>query len=88
MLTISMFLGIIITMYYDELESHNMPHFHARYQGNEAVFALDGNLIIGSLPSKQTKLVEAWAAIHEDELKANWELAANQTPLFPIDPLR
>ena len=33
--TISRFLGIIITMYFDE---HNQPHFHAKYNEHKAVF--------------------------------------------------
>ncbi len=38
-----------------------MPHIHAAYQDNEAVFSiLDGEVISGSLPRKQTRLVQAW----------------------------
>jgi CelD/BcsL family acetyltransferase involved in cellulose biosynthesis len=29
---------------------------------------IDGELLAGSLPVKQLKLVQAWLAIHEDEL--------------------
>lgn len=42
----------------------------------------------GSLPPKQTKFVAAWAALHEDELLADWELAREHADLFRIDPLR
>lgn len=37
--SISMFLGIVIRMFYDE---HNPPDFHASYQGPNATFRLDG----------------------------------------------
>ena len=40
--TISMFFGILIRMYYDE---HNPPHFHASYQGIQATFDMDGNIL-------------------------------------------
>jgi len=35
-----MFLGIVVYMYYAE---HLPPHFHAMYEGSEALFDLDGN---------------------------------------------
>ncbi len=82
---LSMFYGIIIRMYFDD---HNPPHFHASYQGSQATFSLDGELTEGDLPRKQRKLVEAWAAIHHDELVANWEISQGDGELFRIDPLR
>ncbi len=42
----------------------------------------------GSLPSKQRKLVLAWAEIHQDELLADWELASNGELPFVIEPLK
>lgn len=87
MQTISMFYGIIIRMFNNGRE-HNPPHIHAEYQGQQAVFDLDGNLLEGGLPTKQRRMVTVWASIHHDELVANWELASSKEPLFTIDPLR
>lgn len=84
--TISMFYGIIIKMYNNG--EHNPPHFHATYQGYNAVFNLEGELIEGDIPRKQAKLVSAWVEIHKDELIANWELAITEQPLYKIEPLR
>ena len=36
---------------------------------------MDGELLAGSLPVKQLKLVQAWAAIHEEELYKAWNKA-------------
>ncbi len=83
--TISMFYGIIIRMYYDD---HNPPHFHAIYGDSKAIFNFAGELLEGSLPKKQEKLVVAWATLHEDELLANWKLAVDGESLFKISPLR
>ncbi len=83
--SISMFYGIIIYMYPDD---HNPPHFHAAYQGNRAVFNLDGELMEGSIPNKQRQLVVAWAILHRDELEANWELGQNKQAMYKIEPLR
>ncbi|WP_275563901.1 DUF4160 domain-containing protein [Otoolea muris] len=49
---------------------------------------MDGEVLEGSFPNKQLKLLLAWAAIHEDELRANWELLSNGDGYFKIEPLR
>ena len=72
--TVSFFYGIIISMYFDD---HNPPHFHAKYQGYEAVISFDGELLRGSLPEKQLRMVQVWADIHKEDLLTNWELLKN-----------
>ena len=68
---ISRFLGIIISMYFDE---HNPPHFHVRYNEYRASMGInDLNVIAGSLPAKIRGLVEEWAEIHQMELLRMWE---------------
>ena len=66
-----------------------MPHIHAEYQADEAVFSiLDGEVISGSLPRKQTRLVQAWIELYQESLLIDWKLAvAGQEP-FRIEPLR
>jgi len=48
----------------------------------------DGNIIDGSIPRKQQQLTIAWILIHQDELKANWQLLLNGEEFFKIEPLR
>ena len=84
--TISMFLGIIIRMYNNG--EHNPPHFHASYQGYNAVFNMDGELTDGDMPKPQRKYIAAWAELHKDELLSNWELAMSGQPLYRIVPFR
>lgn len=87
--TISMFYGIIIYMYFFDNKKHNKPHVHAEYGEHAAVLSIeDGELLDGRLPNKKLKMVQAWIAIHEDELMANWKLAIAGKDLFRIDPLR
>ena len=83
--TLSMFYGIVTRMYFDD---HNPPHFHALYQDSKASFDFEGNLLEGSMPQKQQKLIAAWATIHKDDLEANWQLASEEEALFKIEPLR
>lgn len=82
---IALFLGIRITMYYDD---HNPPHFHASYAGQKAIIGIqEGYVIRGSLPGRQLKFVLAWTELHRDELMQNWELASEDRPLNSIAPL-
>ena len=49
----------------------------------------DGEVIEGALPPKKLlRMLLAWIAIHEDELMADWALAAKGEPIFKIEPLR
>lgn len=87
--TISMFYGVVIYMYFFDDERHKLPHIHARYQGQEGSFSIvDGSGLGGELPTTKARLVQAWIEIHREELLADWELAVNGQPPFPIDPLR
>lgn len=79
------FLGIIITMYFNE---HNPPHFHARYGEHRAEIAIETlSIIAGRLPPRVLGLVMEWAALRRQELLDDWELARRQVELKRIAPL-
>ena len=89
MAVLSMFYGIIISMYYLDDKQHKLPHIHVKYQETEAVYSIpDGEVIEGKLKPNKRKLVEAWIEIHKEDLMANWELAVNGKNIFRIDPLK
>ncbi|NEW82597.1 MAG: DUF4160 domain-containing protein [Mariniphaga sp.] len=86
---ISMFYGIIISMYYLDNKQHYLPHIHVKYQDDDAVISIiDGQLLEGSLKPNKMKLVQAWIEIHNEELIADWQLAINGETIFKIDPLK
>jgi len=86
---ISMFYGLIVSMYFLDNRRHKLPHIHVRYQDDEAVFGIPGGkLLEGHLPEGKTKLVEAWIELRKEELMANWSLAVQGQPVFGIDPLK
>lgn len=59
--TISMFYGIIISMFFEIKEKHHLPHIHIRYQGYRASVAIDDAMLLaGELPPKQLRMVQAW----------------------------
>jgi hypothetical protein len=82
---ISRFFGIVITMYF---EDHPPPHFHVRYGSAKAIFAIEPpGLLEGQLSPRTLGLVSEWAALHRNELLANWSRARQQEPLTRIAPL-
>ena len=86
---ISMFYGIIVSLYFLDNKQHKAPHIHVRYQDDEAVYSIpDGQLLSGSLPVPKARLVQAWIEIHHDELVANWQLASTGQQPYKIEPLR
>jgi hypothetical protein len=86
---ISMFYGLIVSMYYLDTKQHHLPHIHIRYGEMEGIYEIpDGNLIEGFLPSNKEKLVKAWIEIHKEDLMANWQLAVSGNRIFPVEPLK
>jgi len=87
--TISMFYGILVLMFFRDNIRHHLPHIHVRYQSSEAAVSIEaGDVLDGSLPPKQLKMVQAWIEIHKEELMVDWELAVNGDEPFRIAPLQ
>ncbi len=87
--TLSMFYGIIISMFFEAGAKHNMPHIHVRYQDAKASISIqNGELLAGEFPEKQLRMVQVWIDLHKDELMANWELASTGEEPFRIAPLQ
>ena len=86
---LSRFFGIVIRMFVEVGGQHHRPHFHAYYQEQAAVFAIDTiECLGGELPTPQRRLVEAWVEIHREELQKDWDLLQSGQPPVKIDPLR
>lgn len=86
--TISMFYGILIKMFFKDIEKHKSPHVHAEYQGKAAVYSIpEGELLAGKMPPQKQKIIVAWIEIHKEDLLADWELAKNGKTPFKIKGL-
>ncbi len=86
---ISMFYGLIVSMYYLDTRQHNLPHIHVKYGELEGIYQIpDGDLLEGYLPSNKEKLIQAWIEIHKEDLMADWQLAVTGNKVFSIDPLK
>ena len=82
---LSRFCGLIIKLIYMDTGQHNKPHVY--YGECEASVGIDGELLAGSLPAKQLKLVQAWLILHEEEAYAAWNRAVSGRPFDKIAPL-
>jgi hypothetical protein len=86
---LSRFFGIIIRMFVEIGGPHHRPHFHAYYQDDVGIFGIDPvDLIAGTLPRRQRRLVEAWAELHQKELMVDWDSLQAGRPPQPIEPLK
>ena len=84
---LSRFYGIIIKMLYNDTVQHNKPHVHVYYGEYSASISIDGELLSGSLPYKQLKIVVGWLALHEEEAYAAWNNAVRGKQFNKIKPL-
>jgi hypothetical protein len=75
--TVAIVNGVRIEFYFDE---HPPPHFHARYA--EFIAQIDlatFEIIKGSLPNAQMRVVRDWASTRRDALRAAWDACATGT---------
>lgn len=85
---LSMFYGVVVYMYFYDIQRHHAPHFHVEYAEFTAVIAIEnGDVLEGDLPRNKMKLVQAWLEIHREEILANWSLAVRGLPVQKIKPL-
>ena len=70
---LSRFYGIIIRMYFIQVE-HNPPHVHAIYRDDVAEVAIKtGEILDGHLPPKALSMVREWIEINKEDLLSIWE---------------
>ena len=87
---LSRFQGMVIKMLFNDTVQHNKPHVHVSYGEYKASVGIDGELLAGSLPQKQFKMLVGWLALHEEEAYAAWNKADRACLLYkspsPRDP--
>ena len=85
---ILIFFGIILCMFFNDNKKHHLPHIHASFGDDDAIFSIEeGEIPEGMLPKNKVKLVQAWIEIHKEDLMANWRPAVSGQNPLPIKPL-
>ena len=84
---LSRFYGIIIKMYYLDITQHHKPHVHVEYGEFNATIGIDGELLAGSIPVKQLKIVIGWLALNEEEIYKAWNQAVRGEAFEKVKPL-
>ena len=82
---LSRFLGIVIGIFSRE---HPPPHFHAVYGEYQITVEIKTGVVHGEFPKRALRHVLEWLELHQDELKANWELVMNGEAPYKIQPLQ
>ena len=78
------FLGIVISMYWDD---HSPPHFHAKYGEYEITVTILTGVVEGTFPRRALRHVLEWYELYKDELMEDWELCRRSEMPKPIEPL-
>ncbi len=81
------FEGIVIKLLFNDTVQHNKPHVHVYYGEYQASIGIDGELLAGSLPVKQLKIVVGWLALREEEAYTAWNKAVRGESFDKIKPL-
>lgn len=84
---LSRFEGIVIKMFFGDDDQHHKPHVHVIYGEYKASIGIDGQLLVGSLPTRQYKMVVEWLALREDEVYEAWNKAVKGEHFDKIKPL-
>ena len=84
---LSRFEGMIIYLLFRDNKEHNKPHVHVYYGEYKASVSIDGELLAGSLPKRQLKMVCGWLALHEEKAYAAWNQAVQGEHFEKIEPL-
>ena len=81
---ISRFLGISISMYWND---HLPPHYHAKYGEYEITIEIETGVVTGSFPKRALSHILEWHDLHQSELMTDWELCRQQEEPISIFPL-
>ena len=84
---VSQFYGIIISMYFNDTDRHHLPHIHVQYAEYRCSVDFDGNILSGTIPNKQKKLIVAWIELRK-ELITLWNMLQSGNGTFTIEPLK
>jgi len=58
---ISMFYGIIVQLFFFDIDKHRQPHIHVRYAEFTASIDIQtAEILDGEIPRRQLRLVQAW----------------------------
>ena len=85
---VSQFYGIIISMYFNDTDRHHLPHIHVQYAEYRCSVDFDGNILSGTIPNKQKKLIVAWIELRKEELITLLNMLQSGNGTFTIEPLK
>lgn len=82
--TISRFLGIVISMFWND---HAPAHFHAKYGEYRITVEIESGIVEGKFPRRSLGHVLEWYQLHRQELEEAWARCRNGETPAQIPPL-
>ena len=76
------------SMYFNDTDRHHLPHIHVQYAEYRCSVDFDGNILSGTIPNKQKKLIVAWIELRKEELITLWNMLQSGNGTFTIEPLK
>ena len=70
---------------FNDTVQHKIPHVHIFYGEFRASISLEGNVLAGTIPSKQLKIVQHWLNINYSKVLNAWTLASQNKHFEKID---
>ena len=84
---LSNFVGIYVYMRFNDVGQHYKTHVHVKYGDYQAVVSLDGELLAGSIPKRQFKILVGWLALREEDVYRAWYKAVKSEHFDKVEPL-
>lgn len=72
-------------MNYESGCKHRAPHVHVYYQGKDIPIDLDGERVVGEIPSKKLKEIRKLLKKKQVDFQGNWRHACCYEPLLEIN---
>ena len=63
------------------------PKYSVKYGDYQAVVSLDGELLAGSIPKRQFKILVGWLALREEDVYRAWYKAVKSEHFDKVEPL-
>ncbi|WP_278278306.1 DUF4160 domain-containing protein [Acetobacterium wieringae] len=63
------------------------PKYSVKYGDHQAVVSLDGELLAGSIPKRQFKILVGWLALREEDVYRAWYKAVKSEHFDKVEPL-
>jgi hypothetical protein len=74
-------------MYWKDNKRHKMPHIHAMFNNQAAVFDFNGNCLAGDIGHRASRLVKEFVKARRGDLEVAWKCALAGEEIQWVKPI-